>query len=250
MTKIIYIFISIIVIFFIMEWLLKFLLMSREEKEKIIFYLSNIIIVSISSFSIYRCLFGDFIIQDFTFKNVVIFFDSKFLFFSIISFCVAWLIYFILISLQKKTAYFISKTLEKKVANNWNYNYKIQKLKRAVKLSKFLIRFNFIKKRNDKIILPKAFKIAKVSLTENNDKKTEAENSSYILSSSLLFLEFEAYYYTQFRAILWIFPFVIIYFFIIGTLFTFSIKNCNMMLAIIRSIEQFVERYEFSRDNK
>jgi len=63
-----------------MEWLLKFTEKSEDEKVKIAFPSIKFFIVSLSSFLIYKSLFGDFIIQKFTMKNSIDFINSKYLF--------------------------------------------------------------------------------------------------------------------------------------------------------------------------
>lgn len=233
-----------------MEWLFKFAEKSKYEREKIIFHILKFFIVSTFSFIIYRYFFGEFIIIDFTFKNAIDFINSKYFYYSSISFIVSWVIYFIINEIQKKIVCFFSKKantfLNKYLKNELTY----KDVKTAIKVSNLLIKIKLLKLDNNRISLSKQLIIIKDSLTESQEKRDESERSYFIMSVCFLILAIDVYYYINSLVCFFIFAIFSFFSFILAAFFSFSLKNKDMVLAIIRSIKNFIERYEFNRDNK
>ncbi len=233
-----------------MEWLLKFAEKSEDEKVKIIFHFIKFFIVSISSFMIYKYMFGDYIIQEFTFKNAVDFINSKYLFFSTISFLTSWFVFWVINLVQRKIAYYISDKLKKIFNSIFNDHFSYRITKNTISFVSILIKIRILKLKNDKIIPLKSLSVAKESLLETDKIKDESEKTYYILSSIFIFLVLEFYYYTGLYLISIFLLILSFHSFILAVFFTFSLRNSNMMIAIFQSIKNFIEHYEHHRYNK
>ncbi len=233
-----------------MEWLFKFAEKDENEKAKIIFHLIKFFIVSTFSFIIYRYLFGDFIINDLTFKNAIDFINSEYLFFSALAFVLSWLIYWLMNKIQKQIAYFFSSKLKIFFSKHLKNELSYKNVKRIIKFSNLLLTVRLLKLENNRISFSKQLISAKDSLTESQDKKNESEKTYYIMSACFLLLGLEVFYYTGVYIIILVFSVISIYSFIIAMFFSFSLRNSSMMLAIIKSIKNFTERYEYNRDSQ
>lgn len=230
-----------------MEWLLKFAEKNEDEKVKIVFHGIKFFIVSTFSFILYRFLFGSFEIIEFTFKNVVEFINSKYLYFSALSFAGTWFLYWITNEIEKKIATIYSNKLKAILNNRLIGKFTCRNVKTLIKFSNFLIRIKIVKLQNNKIYFSEQI-IA--SLTNSKDKKDESEHTFFIMSVCMIFLGVEFYYYTEVYMILVLFFLISLILFMFAMTFLFSIKNNNMVLAILKSIKIFTERHEFNRDNK
>lgn len=232
-----------------MEWLLKFAEKSEDEKVKIAFHSFKFFIVSLSSFLIYKSLFGDFIIQEFTIKNTIDFVNSKYLFYSAFSFGSSWLIYFVFNRLQRTIALILSVRIKQLLDKNLDNEFRYHRIKSIIKNSKKLLRYGVLKSKIQRIVLPKQFVLAKYIYDESQEEKNESEKTYYILSTVFLFLGCEVLNYT---GQIFIFYFILILSFIsfiIAMIFSFFLRNSSMILAIIQFFRNFTDRYEYNRDN-
>jgi len=237
-----------------MEWLLKFAEMNEDEKAKIIFHFIKIFIISTSSLIVYKYLFGDFVVLEFTFKNMIDFVNSKYLFLSLFSLFISWDIFWILKFAEKLIANSISNILREFIKINvtkitmGKLNFRITK--RMIKLVNILIKYKLLKIKKNKIEFPNVFISAKNSLAEPQKVKNEAEKTYYILSVMIVIFGLETVHYTGFYGMLWISFALGFLSFLIATLYTFSLRNEKMILAICQSIKNFTEKYEYHRDNQ